>query len=311
MNVFISWSGDLSRKIAEVLGRKIPCIIQSATVFVSSSDIEKGENWDSRLIAELAEARFGIVCLTPDNVDAPWVHFEAGAISQTLDSKVSALMINLNPSDLQGPLKRFQATKIEENDFLSLLKSINDSLELPINKDVLEASFEMAWPSLHAEMETAIGQHPKKDGRKTTKSEPPNTAAIEEILELARKQYTVLTSPEQLLPMSYMRDVITYSDNRNRRVGSVKVVVKILGEIIDWLDSVAVRLSQIGGHVNPYDYFHIELFISQLRSNYTDMPPIYRDEIDMRLIRLEKMFDKPGIPRRIKQIEMDMEREAP
>lgn len=36
MKVFVSWSGELSKKIAEELKKWIPCIIQSATVFYSS-----------------------------------------------------------------------------------------------------------------------------------------------------------------------------------------------------------------------------------------------------------------------------------
>lgn len=39
MKVFVSWSGELSKKIAEELKKWIPCIIQSATVFYSSEDI--------------------------------------------------------------------------------------------------------------------------------------------------------------------------------------------------------------------------------------------------------------------------------
>ena len=41
MKVFVSWSGELSCQIAEVLKKWIPCIIQSVDVFFSPEDIEK------------------------------------------------------------------------------------------------------------------------------------------------------------------------------------------------------------------------------------------------------------------------------
>ena len=58
-------------------------------------DIEKGENWDKILSQELEECRYGIVCLTPENINAPWINFEAGAIAKSLDSKLTTLMINI------------------------------------------------------------------------------------------------------------------------------------------------------------------------------------------------------------------------
>lgn len=58
----------------------------------------------------------------PDNVSAPWINFEAGAIAKSLDSCVATLMININPSDIKYPLSRYQATKIDHDDFYQLVK---------------------------------------------------------------------------------------------------------------------------------------------------------------------------------------------
>ncbi len=125
MKIFVSWSGDLSRKIAEILKKWIPCIIQSAEVFFSPEDIEKGDNWDRTISTQLSECKYGIICLTAENISAPWINFEAGAIAKTLDSKVAALMIDIKPSDIRGPLSRYQAAKFEKDDFYQLICSIN------------------------------------------------------------------------------------------------------------------------------------------------------------------------------------------
>lgn len=71
MKLFISWSGEFSRKVAECLSIWIPTIIQTVEVFYSPDDIAKGENWGNRLSEELEQSNFGIVCLTPENVLAP------------------------------------------------------------------------------------------------------------------------------------------------------------------------------------------------------------------------------------------------
>lgn len=148
MKVFVSWSGELSCQIAEVLKKWIPCIIQSVDVFFSPEDIEKGDNWDKTISSELSECKYGIICLTSDNTSAPWINFEAGAIAKSLDSKVTALMVNIKPSDIKGPLSRYQATRFEKADFFQLIESINKALDTPLDSKVLENTFNAMWDSL-------------------------------------------------------------------------------------------------------------------------------------------------------------------
>ena len=85
MKIFISWSGELSCKVAKILKMWIPCVIQSVDVFFSPEDIEKGNNWDKTISTELENCSYGIICLTKDNVEAPCINFEAGAIAKSLN----------------------------------------------------------------------------------------------------------------------------------------------------------------------------------------------------------------------------------
>lgn len=93
MKVFISWSGDVSRRAAMALKDWLPNVIQTVDPFVSSENIQKGARWFTDVGAELEAAKFGIICLTPDNLTAPWLLFEAGALSKSLSqSRVSPLL---------------------------------------------------------------------------------------------------------------------------------------------------------------------------------------------------------------------------
>jgi len=68
---------------------------------MSSNDIEKGTRWRSGLANELEQASVSIICLTPENLEAPWINFKAGALSKqqekgyvcTLLSKTEAAQI--------------------------------------------------------------------------------------------------------------------------------------------------------------------------------------------------------------------------
>jgi hypothetical protein len=54
MKVFISWSGPLSRQVAESLKLWVQCVIQAAEPFLSSEDIDKGAVWFGEIGQQLA-----------------------------------------------------------------------------------------------------------------------------------------------------------------------------------------------------------------------------------------------------------------
>ena len=220
MKIFVSWSGDLSRKIAEVLKKWIPCLLQSVEVFFSPEDIEKGDNWDRTISTQLSECKYGIICLTSENTSAPWINFEAGAIAKTLDSRVAALMIDIKPSDIRGPISRYQATKLEKEDFYQLILSINKTLEVPLDDKILENAFKAMWPALETDVNQITSQFATSNNKqkKSAASEQAENAPIEEVLQLLRKQNSILSSPENLLPVEYMEQIQNRMLERRREM---------------------------------------------------------------------------------------------
>src|SRR4051794_33907999 len=109
MKVVISWSGQLSHGVALALRDWLPSVIQSIEPFVSSEDIDKGARWSSDIPKELEDSSFGILCIPTQNLDAPWVNFEAGALSKSLErSRVAPFLFGVDRTDVKGPLLQFQ-----------------------------------------------------------------------------------------------------------------------------------------------------------------------------------------------------------
>jgi hypothetical protein len=156
MKIFISWSGKLSKAVAERLRAWLRQMIHGLDPFVSSQDIEKGNVWLAELIKELEQSSIGILCLTRENLNSKWMLFEAGALFTSLGkSKIYPLLINITNLELDLPLSSFQATSIQKEDFYKLIKSIYQSLENRlISEQELEKQFNLLW----GEMELDIKQ---------------------------------------------------------------------------------------------------------------------------------------------------------
>lgn len=183
MKVFLSWSGKRSQAIAEALRDWLPKVIQAVQPWLSAVDIERGARWSTDIASELAQTSFGVLCLTPENLDSSWIHFEAGALSKTLDKTyVCPYLFDMEPADLKGPLVQFNVAKANKEDTLKLVYTVNDAQETPLPKAALEESFEVWWPKL----EEMFSNLPRPQVE--VKQERPEREILEELLGLVREQ---------------------------------------------------------------------------------------------------------------------------
>lgn len=83
MKVFLSWSGDLSRCVAALLRDWLQNVLQTLPVFMSDKDIESGARWNDVISSNLEESDFGIIVVTREGQDKPWLLFEAGALAKS------------------------------------------------------------------------------------------------------------------------------------------------------------------------------------------------------------------------------------
>lgn len=234
MKVFISWSGELSKNIAEVIKKWLPCIIQSVEVFFSPDDIEKGENWDTKVSTELLECKYSIICLTKENVSAPWIHFESGALAKALDSRVATLMINVTPTDIKGPLSRYQATKLDKDDFFQLIKNINEQLETQLNIEVLKTLFNTLWDKINNDFKNLLEKYQDISPKK--KKGIKNDEALDEILLLLRKLNSTVSSPTNILPPDYISRILETSRRYDK--GNEIYHNQLLFQLLDYIGKV-------------------------------------------------------------------------
>jgi hypothetical protein len=159
-------------------------VLQGAETWISTDDIDKGSLWFGDISTQLAGTSVGILCLTPENVTAPWVLFEAGALSKGLPKgRVCPLLVNLGHTDLKPPLSQFNGTLPTKEDMLKLILTINSQNDdKTIAVDKVQKAFNLWWDEFDSKFAAILkGYKPvKKEHRRPTED------VLEEILEISR-----------------------------------------------------------------------------------------------------------------------------
>lgn len=185
-NVFISWSGQRSKWAAEALRDWLPLVLQAARPWMSEADIDKGSRGLDEVGRALEGMKIGIICLTPENLDARWILYEAGALSKTLDAKTrlcTYLLAGLQFQNVQAPLGMFQATKAEKEETRKLVHTINKALDgEPVPEQNLDAVFDGMWPRLEQKL-TAL-----PEVEQVVEAGRSSEEMLAEILEISRAE---------------------------------------------------------------------------------------------------------------------------
>jgi hypothetical protein len=167
--VFIGWAGGKSNQLAIALCDWLVNIIQSVDPFVSAK-MDAGDEWREKLAGELKQATYGIFCLTKDNLLAPWIMFEAGAVWNKLErGRVCPYLLDIETSELKAPLTLFQAKKADELGTKDLVTAINKTLDdsIRLSSEQLNTSFRKNWGDLKKKIEIIKKESRQESGQAT------------------------------------------------------------------------------------------------------------------------------------------------
>lgn len=181
MKIFISWSGQRSEALAGALREWFPLVLHYVEPWLSKSDIQAGERWSVEIAKELEACNFGVICLTRENVGAPWILFEAGALAKSMqDGRVIPILLDLDVKDVSGPLAQFQAKKVDGAGIKELAVSLNKAAAAPVPEAQLEKLISALW----GDLEKQISAIPK--GTTPAKHSRPQGEILEELVSSIR-----------------------------------------------------------------------------------------------------------------------------
>jgi len=245
MKIFLSWSKPLSKQCAELLGDWIKCTLQASSPWVSSKDIDKGTLWFNEINSQLKDTAVGIVFLTKENKNNPWILFEAGALAKGLSSnKVCTFLIDLTPADLESPLSQFNHTMPNKDSVKGLLLTINKELgDSKLDNNILDKIFETYWPQLELDFNAIIKSIPLDSSEEPERSE---SDILTEILYTTRtmdkrirnlesnsvEDYENSRSPTHSEKRMYLRNQIAEALNQGHSVSDIIANVDLPSEEI-------------------------------------------------------------------------------
>jgi hypothetical protein len=136
------------------------------------------------------------LCLTQDNFQAPWLLFEAGAISKRFGSgRVVPYLIDALPeAAARSPIAQFQQVPASRDGTFRLVMSINAARDNPQARDRLERIFNRWWTDL----EQTLNALPVPVGS------PLTTRSDREVLETILQKVEILAQAHELRTGSHV-----------------------------------------------------------------------------------------------------------
>ncbi|EPC88279.1 hypothetical protein Lpp124_10648, partial [Lacticaseibacillus paracasei subsp. paracasei CNCM I-4649] len=149
--VFLSWSGEKSKRLANSFKVLLINSLGLATeqVFISDTSIGHGDDWWMKIKTALSSAKVGIVFVTADNSEKPWLNYEAGILQAKFGENNKLIPVSTSTEfpkiDGKTPLRRFQFCKQidKQQDALQLCKTIANYLD--IDPNYLNRQFKANW----------------------------------------------------------------------------------------------------------------------------------------------------------------------
>ena len=158
MKVFLSWSGTRSKEVANLLSDWLCCVIQASRPWISTRDLDRGSLWFGEINDQLKDTTVGIICLTQENKNRPWILFEAGALAKGLStSRVCTLLVDLEPKDIEDPLAQFNHTFPTKDSVFGLVRTLNGTLGAAgLDIRILEQVFSTYWPQFETRFKQVL-----------------------------------------------------------------------------------------------------------------------------------------------------------
>ncbi|MDR0918748.1 MAG: toll/interleukin-1 receptor domain-containing protein [Oscillospiraceae bacterium] len=212
MKIFISWSGETSNKIAEILKRFMEEFYNDVEIFLSSHSIEKGTRPISEISKELENCNYGLICLTKTNLDAPWILYEAGALSKFIEtSRIVPLLFGVSEISPKNPLNNFQGVIHweKEDEYKKSMKKLFYQIK---DKEMTDKTFDVIFEKFFPDFKDEVEKLLEIENKSSATKDKTQKEKIDEVIE---KQGDISYSLNMILDLIRQNNEMTYELQKN------------------------------------------------------------------------------------------------
>lgn len=256
MKIFMSWSGERSKAIAEEFKSFLSKVLQQTQPFISSQDIELGSLGQNRVMQEVTERRFGLIFITPENKKSEWIHYEAGGLIKDLEKdRVVPILFGIEKKEISKPLSQFQMIEFNKKSVLDLIKQINLLTEKPLDPESLNEVFDAFFVRSQDKINSVISDSPKVIETRSTED------ILNELLLFTREQSNfnsnLLRSLINVEISKQISDKVRVRRNRYRP-GSVNTKILNAVQIINTMIEMDQQRDEIEKYLNSIDDIYVK-----------------------------------------------------
>ncbi len=176
----------MSKDVATVWRNLVKETFDSVEPFMSEENIGAGERGLAKIAKELAGTSFGIIVVTQENQNSPWLNYEAGALSKDVDDETVRVAPSLvdfeRKTDVTGPIGQFQASLLNREGVEYILVEI--AKVVGVEDASIRKRFANSW---REEYESQFASAKASRGDEPVTSRRGNDEMLDEILTVVRE----------------------------------------------------------------------------------------------------------------------------
>ena len=171
MKIFISWAKPKSKKIASLIREFLEGLFHDQIeAWISDENIKTGDRPTVAISQALKECDKGIFCILKENYEAPWIMYEAGAISTHEHCTISEekdncviwpILFEDIPTEqlYKNPLYQFQFVEFSREKMYKFVQEVNYTINAFKNVSTLEKQFGYYWDELNKGIQNILKEH--------------------------------------------------------------------------------------------------------------------------------------------------------
>lgn len=191
MRLFLSWSEKKSGDVAARFATFIRCAIQSIEPWISSRDIDNGTVWFGEISSQLSSCSSGVIFITKNNQNNPWLLFESGALYKGLsENRIFTYLVDMPVSDIElgSPFTQINHTTHNRESVLKLIESINKTLGDDLKSvDVIREIFDALWVKYDEDIKTILNSEVDTNDKEKNSEENILNNILENVLIINRR----------------------------------------------------------------------------------------------------------------------------